>query len=189
MEITNIKACAIYTLLVGVLFAITPVQSWGDSFYEVSIAGGERQLDIFRKAASADVDDAAYIGLSLAAYRKSGDNSAWGGVIEILSPIGRDNTIGSGRILGFRPVNYLLDWNQWLSTELFMGAAQYNWIINASGYYLGGNVRYRFGGRGRYALGVDYKYFQDLAHDGGPGGDQIIDGPALSVQLHYRFGQ
>ena len=189
MEITKIKTRAVITLLLCAVFVMPTAQCWSDSFFEVSIAGGERQLGIFRKSAAADTDDAAYLGLALAAYRKSSDKTSWGGVIEILDPIGRDNTIGSGRILGFRPVNYLVDWNQWLSMELFMGAAQYNWINNASGYYLGGNMRLRFGDHGRYALGVGYKYFQDLAHDGGPGGDQIIDGPALGVQLHYRFGQ
>ncbi len=188
MAITSVKkTTVVIALFLGWLFLIPVRQVWAESFFEIAVAGGERQLDIFRKEAPDDVDDASYIGLSLAAYRKTGEKSAWGGVIEVLKPIGRDSTVGSGRVLGFRPVNYLLDWNQWLTTELFMGAAQYNWIKNASGYYFGTNVRIRFGHQERYAVGLDYKYFQDLAHDGGPGGDQIIDGPSVAIQLHYRF--
>jgi hypothetical protein len=187
MAISNTK----YWLasLVLALSSISGAQAWGESFFELSLGAGERQLDIFRKGAPADADDASFLGLSIAAYRNTSDRSAWGGVIEVLHPIGRENDIGNGKILGFRPVNYLRRWSTWLSSELFMGAAQYGWIENATGYYLGGNARFHFGDSERYAVGIDYKYFQDLAHDGGPGGDQIVDGPALSANFYYRFGQ
>lgn len=188
MAIINLRGW-LASLVVSFICMLSISKSWGESFYEVSLSTGERQLDIFRKAAPDDVDDAAYVGASISAYRKVNEMSAWGAVLEVMMPFGRDNEIGSGRIVGLRPVNYLLQWNSNFATELFMGAAQYDWIKHATGYYLGANARIHFGDKQRYGLGFEYKYFQDLAHDGGPGGDQIIDGPALGLQLHYRFGQ
>ncbi|HEY7771814.1 MAG TPA: hypothetical protein VIC26_01425 [Marinagarivorans sp.] len=165
--------------------------SAADTFFEASISAGERQLDVFRKRAPQIEDDAIFIGVAVAAYRTLSAKAAWGGVIETLQPIGRDKDIenGDGTLLGFRPINYLYRWDNNLATELFFGAAQYDWIKKASGYYLGGNARYYFGERKRYAVALEYRYFQDLAHDGGPGGDQIVDGPGVGLLLYYRFGQ
>ena len=175
------------TLLLGCVLAGEDV--FAETFYEVSATGGQRQLDVFRKQAPQVEDDANFLGLAVAAYRKLNEKSAWGGVIEIILPLDREVDVGSGKIIGFRPVNYLRTWTDSFSSELYFGAAQYSWINNASGYYLGTNVRYSFAGARRYALALDYKYYQDLAHDGGPGGDQIVDGPSVGLSFFYRFGR
>jgi hypothetical protein len=161
---------------------------FAETFFEISASVGQRQLDIFRKLAPQVEDDANFMGLAIAAYRKTGDKSAWGGVIETLQPLSRDITSGSGKIIGIRPVNYWYAWTDSFSTEIYFGAAQYSWLENASGYYWGSNIRYSLNNTQRYVIALDYKYFQDLAHDGGPGGDQIVDGPSLAMNFHYRFG-
>ena len=155
---------------------------------------GQRQIDVFRKRAPQIEDDANFAALFVGVYRTvnllpSGQpKSAFGGVIEVLKPLSRNADLpGNGGILGFRPVNYLRYWGQNLSTEFYFGAAQYRWLKQASGYYLGANVRFTLNESSRFAVVADYKYFQDLIHDGGPGGDQVIDGPSVSLGLIYRF--
>lgn len=174
--------------LIFILILCCPLASYGETFFEASTSIGERQLDIFRKEADNDADDSKFIGFSLAAYRKISGRAALGGVIETMLPVNRDNDIGSGKIIGVRPIDFLYSWNPKFDTEIFVGIAQYDWIKNATGLYFGCNARYRLGQSKKLAIALEYKYFQDLAHDSGPGGDQIVDGPSLGLNLSYRFG-
>ena len=95
--------------------------------FELTAGLGYHQLEIFRKAAPADHDNTATAKLALGAYRQVSQH-AWGAVAEHITPINRTNTTGSGKITGFRPVNYRYYWSDSIATELFLGAAQYDWI-------------------------------------------------------------
>lgn len=150
----------------------------------LSVAAGERQLDIFRKEFPQQADDAKYAGIAIGAYRELSERWAAGAVIEGLYAIAREQDIGSGRILGFRPVNLVTNAG-WFRTEFYGGVAQYDWVKKAGGYYLGLNASVPIASSD-FAIGLDYKYFQDLAHDSF-GGDHIVDGPALSLSLSYRL--
>ncbi len=193
MELMKMKK--ITRLLLQVLCcSVLAASAVADTFFELTLTGGQRQADIFRKAAPQVEDDANFIAGSVAAYRTLSTlgngqvKSAWGGVVEIIKPLNRDDELpGNGQILGLRPVNYLRYWGANVSTEFYFGAAQYRWIKHAMGYYLGANARWALDDKGHFALMVDYKYFQDLIHDGGPGGDQVVDGPSLGLGLVYRF--
>lgn len=150
----------------------------------LSLASGERQLDIFRKEHPQQADDATYAGITIGAYRELSERWAAGAVVEGLYAISREQEIGSGRILGFRPVNLVTNIG-WLRTEVYGGVAQYDWLKKAGGYYLGLDLSLPIGSS-HFAMGIDYKYFQDLAHDAA-GGDHIIDGPALALTASYKF--
>lgn len=150
----------------------------------LSLAAGERQLDIFRKEHPQQTDDAMFVGLAVGAYRELGERWQAGAVIEGMYAISREQDIGSGRILGFRPVNLVTNAG-WLRTEFYGGVAQYDWVKKAGGYYLGLNALAPIASSD-FSVGLDYKYFQDLAHDA-VGGDHIVDGPALSLSISYKF--
>lgn len=150
----------------------------------IYVAAGERQLDIFRKELPQQEDDAHYIGFGLGAYRAISPRWSAGAAVEILNPISRDQEIGSGRILGFRPVNLATQFGS-LRAEAYGGVAQYDWVKKAAGYYLGLNLATAIADSD-FAIGIDYKYFQDLAHDA-PEAENIVDGPALSLQLSYKI--
>lgn len=150
----------------------------------LSLAAGERQLDIFRKELPQQSDDANFVGIAAGAYRTLSNHWAVGAVVEGLYAISREQDTGSGRILGFRPVNLVTNVG-WLRTEFYGGVAQYDWLKKAGGYYLGLDVSAPIASSD-FALGLNYKYFQDLAHDAA-GGDHIIDGPALSLTISYKF--
>lgn len=193
MELT-MKKYKLVTCIFGLMSSLFASCIAADTFFEVGVIAGQRQIDVFRKRAPQIEDDAHYAGAIVGAYRtvsllpNGQPKAAWGGVIEVLNPLNRESNLpGNGQILGFRPVNYLRYWGKSVSTEFYFGAAQYRWIKHASGYYLGANARFALGETSRFAIMADYKYFQDLIHDGGPGGDQVIDGPSVGLGLIYRF--
>lgn len=178
----------------GLISGLFSTYATADTFVEAGLMAGQRQIDVFRKRAPQIEDDANFVGAFVGAYRtvsllpNGQPKAAWGGVIEVLKPLNRESSLpGNGQVLGFRPVNYLQYWGNNISTEFYFGAAQYRWIKSASGYYLGANARFALGETSRFAIMVDYKYFQDLIHDGGPGGDQVIDGPSVGLGLIYRL--
>ncbi|WP_158658069.1 hypothetical protein [Agarilytica rhodophyticola] len=156
-----------------------------ETFYEASVGVSRMALDITQKRGPAFEDNSNAINIAIGAYRQSNEKSAWGGVVEYIGPIGRDDLPGSGRLIGFRPLNYLRNMGRNISYELYAGAAQYDWRKAANGYYGGFNLRYEIFDN-RLGLAVDVKYFQDLAFDS-PQGDDIVDGFNTGIKLIYRF--
>jgi hypothetical protein len=154
---------------------------------EMAMTAGNQQIEVFRKHAPREFAHTSFVGASIGAYRALSDKASLGAVIELTEPTGRDNTIGSGRIIALRPVNYLYAWSPRVATEAYFGMAQYDWISKASGYYFGANARYSLSNNGQFSLLIDAKYYSDLAHDGGPGGDQIVGGASLGLGFLYRF--
>ena len=170
-------------LLVWLLFV--SVQTKAETFYELAAGGSKFALDITRKRGETFADDSQALNVSLGAYRRSSVKSAWGGVIEFSKPIDRDDLFGNGQILGFRPLNYLRQLNKHTSIEFYAGAAQYDWRKTANGYYFGTSARYTFS-ESNFAIGLDVKYYQDLAFDSAEG-DDIVDGYNTGLKVFYRF--
>ncbi|MDZ7923215.1 MAG: hypothetical protein U5M23_03980 [Marinagarivorans sp.] len=154
---------------------------------EMAATTGRQQIEVFRKGAPRELAHTEFVGVSMGAYRAVSDRVSWGAVAELTEPVGRDNAIGSGRILALRPVNFLYYWTPRAATEAYFGVARYDWINKASGYCFGANARYSMGDMGRFTLLLDAKYYSDLAHDGGPGGDQIVGGPSFGFGFLYRI--
>ncbi len=175
--------------VVAVIFTLGLLTSnacLADTYFEVGVGASQHNLSITRKRAEDFKDESAAVNLSFAAYRESSLNSYWGAVIELVEPQGRDGAHpGSGRLLGFRPINYLRFINDYLSFELYAGAAQYDWRQTANGYYFGTSVRYNFK-NSHWSVAFDSKYYQDLAFDS-PAGDDIVDGLNPGLKVFYRF--
>jgi len=171
---------------VGILSLLFACSSFADTFFELTLGVGKYELDVTEKRGINFEDNFNAINLSVAAYRSISDKSAWGAVIDVINPSGRDSHFGSGRIIGLRPVNYLRRWDDFLVSEFFFGVAQYNGDQKANGYYLGANARYSPVNTA-FSFGLEYRYYQDLAYDSGLG-DKIVDGPSVSVSVKYRFG-
>lgn len=156
-----------------------------ETFYEVSAGVGQFALDITRKRAEAFADDSDSITVAIGAYRRSSDVSAWGAVVELIEPMGRDDNLwGSGRVMGFRPLNFRHYIYDQVSFDVYAGAARYAWRKTANGFYFGASIDYEW--QGGFGLGLDAKYFQDLAHDS-EDGDDIVDGFNTHLTLFYRF--
>ena len=171
---------------VGLLSLLFACSSLADTFFELTLGAGKYELDVTEKRGVDFEDNFNGINLGFAAYRSISDKSAWGMAIDVVNPSARDSKFGSGRIIGFRPVNYLRRWHDLFVSELFFGVAQYNGDRKANGYYLGANARYSPVNI-PFSVGVEYRYYQDLAYDTSLG-DRIVDGPSVSLSLKYRFG-
>lgn len=164
--------------------------------YEFTIGAGVYALDVDQKFGEQIEDDSNAASFSFGVYRDSGaeestdDNlnnqSFWGAVIEYSVPLGRDDNLpGNGRMIGFRPVNYLMVFDESSSMEFYAGIAQFDWIKTANGYLFGFDYRYNLFGEGS-GLMADFKYYQDLAYDS-PQGDDIVDGFQSSIKIYYQF--
>jgi len=153
--------------------------------YELQLNSHYLFLDISEKRGPQYSDDFLNTGIVLSAYRQAGRNSSWGAVIECATPANRNAAFGNGNILGFRPVNYLLDINAKLAAEFYLGAAQYNWEKTARGYYLGTNVRLKLKGY-PISLVADYRFHQDMAYDS-PLGDVIVQGSSIGTGIIFHF--
>ena len=162
--------------------------AWSASYFELGVGTHIYDLKISpRNSPDSWVDDSQSLNLSIAAYRKSTERSAWGSVIEINSPTGRDSSLpGSGQILSFRPVNYQFTFQRNFLVELYGGIAQYDWIKTANGYCFGLGLRYQFGPRARWSLAFDGKYYMELAYDSSQG-DDFVNGFNPGAKLFYRF--
>jgi len=172
--------------LVALLFTQIAQYSWSETFYELSVGAGKHLLSVTRKRGEDVKDESQVINFSFGAYRSASEKSAWGGVIEYIMPVGREGGLpGGGEILAFRPLNYLRYIGTNASIELYAGAAQYEWSKTTNGYYFGTSIRYELLDH-RLGIGVDIKYYQDLAVDS-PEGDDIVDGFNPSVKLFHRF--
>lgn len=156
-----------------------------DTTYEIQLNSHYLFLDISEKRGPQYSDDFANTGIVVSAYREAGRYIAWGAAIEYATPINRDAEFGNGDILGFRPVNYLLQINDNLASEFYLGAAQYNWEKTARGYYFGGNIRYRFSNTA-LSLVADYRFHQDMAYDS-PLGDVIVQGSSIGGGIIFHF--
>ncbi len=168
------------------VFSVAPLSSQAETFYEVSSGLTKMSFDINNRGiGSKFVDESEAVNFSVGAYRHSSDNTAWGVVIEVTSPVSRDDDLpGSGRILGFRPINFLWHAENNLSVELFAGAAQYEWRKRANGIYLGAGMRYEW--TSNWSMAVEARYYQDLAFDAS-GDSDIVDGFNTAIKLFYRF--
>jgi hypothetical protein len=184
MELKHMKFYGIYG--VGILSLLFACSSYADTFFELTLGVGKYELDVTEKRGIDFEDDFNGTNIGFAAYRFISDKSAWGAAIDVVNPSARDSHFGSGRIIGFRPVNYLRRWHDFFVSELFFGVAQYDGDQKAYGYYLGANARYSPVNL-PFSVGIEYRYYQDLAYDSALG-DKIVDGPSVSLSLNYRFG-
>lgn len=177
-----LKSLCISTLII--CLAGTAV---AETFYEFSLGGGQLALDVDQKRGGLQIEDnSTTTSFALGAYRHSSNKSAWGAVIEYTLPISRDEDLpGSGRIVGFRAINYLRYIGENASLEAYAGAAQYEWRETANGYLFGLAYHYNLFGQ-KAGLLADFKYYQDLSFDSAEG-DDIVDGFNSSLKLFYRF--
>ncbi len=168
------------------LFGLICLPVSAESFYEFSLGASKFALDVDQKRGTQEEDDSTAATFSLGAYRHASTKSAWGAVIEYSLPVSRDESLpGSGRLVGFRVLNYLRYIGDEASLEAYAGAAQYEWQKTANGYLLG--LSYKHGLLGQnIGVIVDVKYYQDLAFDSALG-DDIVDGYQSSLKLFYRF--
>ena len=170
----------------AIAFCLLPLSSQATDI-EMVVISGYQQIEVFRKSAPREFAHTSFVGIAAGAYRAVGERTYWGAVIELTEPFSRDNSIGSGRIIALRPINFMYAWSPRMATEAYFGMAQYDWIDKASGYYFGANARYRLGKNDRFSLLFDAKYYSDLAHDAGPGGDQVVSGASFGLGFLYRF--
>lgn len=178
----------------GLALIVFAANSHAASFFEVSAGPSRLALDITRLFDPNFSDDSTAMNFALGAYRHSSNHSAWGAVIEYTQPTGRDKSLpGDGSIVGFRPINYLRSIGTRASVELYAGAAQYQWRRTANGYYFGTSLRYEFDDI-NLSVGVDAKFYQDLAHDStgtsagiSESSDNIVQGFNTGIKLFYRF--
>ncbi len=175
-------------ILVVIVLSVFSLSSLAETFYEVSIGAGQLALDIDQKRGAGQIeDDSSVASFAIAAYRHSSSKTAWGAVIEYSLPISREDDLpGSGRIVGFRPLNYLRNISDNASLEVYAGAAQYQWRQTANGYLFGLAYRYNLFGQ-KAGLVADFKYYQDLSYDFESGSDIIVDGFNSNLKLFYRF--
>jgi hypothetical protein len=177
----------ILSLTLLALLSITYLSSvsHAETNYEIQLTSHYLFLDISEKRGLRYSDDFSNAGIQLGAYREAGRNIYWGAVIEYATPINRDAAFGDGNILGFRPVNYLVEVNETLAAEFYLGAAQYNWEKTARGYYFGTNNRLKLKNQ-PLSLCADYRFHQDMAYDS-PLGEVIIQGSSIGVTLIYHL--
>ena len=153
---------------------------------ELTGGAGRYALDVDRKFAPQIEDDSTVANFSVGVYKSSAVDASWGAVIEYSLPIGRDSDLpGNGRLLGFRPVNYLVRYSKEISVEYYAGIGQFDWTKTANGYYFGFNVRYDIFAENAGIM-TDFKYYQDLAFDSAEG-DDIVDGFNSSLKFYYNF--
>lgn len=177
-------AGGLYILAVATIFAQTE-QTLADTTYEIQLNSHYLFLDISEKRGPQYSDDFANTGFVVSAYRQASRNKSWGAAIEYAIPVNRDAEFGDGDVLGFRPVNFLIQINDTLASEFYLGAAQYNWEKTARGYYFGANIRYRFANT-PVSLVADYRFHQDMAYDS-PLGDVIIQGSSVGGGIIFHF--
>lgn len=159
--------------------------SHAETNYELQLTSHYLFLDISEKRGPQYSDDFSNAGMQLGAYREAARNIYWGAVIEYATPIDRDAAFGDGDMLGFRPINYLVQLNDTLAAEFYLGAAQYNWEKTARGYYFGTNIRFKLKNQ-PISLCADYRFHQDMAYDS-PLGDVIIQGSSVGVALIFHL--
>ena len=157
---------------------------------DISVFTGVSYLDLDieenRSATGIDINDSfSTVRFGVAAYRWSTEKSAWGFVAEIEQAFGRDSDEGSGRLLGVRPVNWKYQWNPSISTQMFFGAARYEWEEGANGYYAGASLDYKLPNTS-VAISFEGRYFRDLNYDTN-NGDLFINGPSIGLNVSYQF--
>lgn len=172
-------------LILMLVCSLLAVDVIADTAYELQINSHYLFLDISEKRGLQYSDDFSNTGIVLSAYRKAGRDSSWGAAVEFATPIDRNAAFGNGKVLGFRPVNYLLEINDRLATEIYLGAAQYNWEKTARGYYFGANLRYKLANQS-ISLVADYRFHQDMAYDS-PLGDVIVQGSSVGAGVIFHF--
>lgn len=157
-----------------------------ESFFELSTGVSKLALDVDQKRGTQIEDNSTALNVSIGAYRASTETSYWGAVIEVSSAISRDSNLpGSGKLIGFRFVDYLKKITEKSSFEVYAGFAQFDWKKKANGYYFGANYRYDAFSKNS-GLMLESKYYQDLAYDS-PEGDDIVDGFQTSLKYYYQF--
>ncbi len=173
--------------LLGVLLTCGSMTVNAKTDIEFSVSALEFNLTAKEKGGGPEYkDDSNAVNFSVGAYRNVTDESAWGVVAEYSNPLGRSNALaGNGSVLAIRPINWRYQWSYNLSSDLFFGAAKYDWEKAAIGYYAGAELSYaprRTGLR----LGVQIKYFHDLTYDTS-NGDLFVNGASYGVVMGYKF--
>jgi len=172
-------------LILSLLFILSNVVM-AEVNFEITAGAGRYALDVDRKFAPQIEDDSTVANFGFGVYKTSSSDTSWGAVVEYSLPIGRDSDLpGNGRLIGFRPVNYLVSYSEKFSVEYYAGIGQFDWTKTANGYYFGFNLRYDVFGENSGIM-TDFKYYQDLAFDS-PEGDDIVDGFNSSLKFYYNF--
>ena len=154
---------------------------------ELSLSAAQVSFSVKEKGGGPTFkDNSKLINFGVGAYRKVTDESAWGVVVEYAKPLDRENELpGNGTILALRPVNWRYQWNHNTSSELFFGAAKYDWQKAAIGYYAGAELSYS-PRKSHLYLGVQLKYFHDLTYDTSQD-DLFVNGSSFGVKVGYKF--
>jgi hypothetical protein len=175
-------------LLTAGLIVSAPVatlaEDWSAVSWHLGAQAGVRELDITPKAWPQREDDSAAAGGFFTISRVAGPWRLGVGA-DMLWALERDESLpGLGRLWGLRPVTLSYRHHRF-SVQSFGGVAVYDWIDKAAGYYVGlsGGYHVPLQASRAVVVGLEYRYHQDLAHDRGPGGDQIVQGPAVLLQL------
>ncbi len=179
------KRLTMHYLLASVLFLLSALAS-AEPYLDINLSVDQRFMEVFRFNVGNRDENSSSVGAGIAAYRPLSETSSLGMAIEYFVPQGRDLEAGSGKIIGFRFADYRKQLSSRYSLEYFFGFAQYDWIQTASGYYGGIMAHYQFKPNSPWALGVALRHYEGLTHDGGPGGDQFVNGQVLSFGIHYR---
>jgi hypothetical protein len=95
--------------------------------------------------------------VALGARRFVSDHSDLGARIEA-------DSVGGHNLLGARFLDYRYRFNSPLAFSLFLGAARYNLVTPAYGFYYGGGLQWRNVIPG-WDLGVDVRYAESVARD------------------------
>ena len=175
-----------YTLAAITLLAAG--QSYSSSFMELNLSVDQRFMEVFRFNVDNRPEESQSFGAGIAAYRPLSSSSSLGVAVEYFVPHGRDLEAGSGKITGFRFADYRKQYSPRWDIEYFFGFAQYDWIKTATGYYGGIIGHYKLKMNSPWSLGFALRHYEGLTHDGGPGGDQWVNGQVVSLGIHYRIG-
>ncbi|MBM7071551.1 hypothetical protein JQC92_05790 [Shewanella sp. 202IG2-18] len=177
-----------YVTLLSLVLVSTSFAAMAKTDIELSLSATQSSLKVGEKLGpEAKVnDDFKAINLGIGAYRWVTEDSAWGVVVEYAKPLDRDDAFpGSGTTIGIRPVNWRYQWTNNLSSELFLGAAKYSWKKAAIGYYTGAELSYA-PRMSAFRLGLQFKYYRDLAYDTS-NGDLFVNGPSYGLVFGYKF--
>lgn len=173
-------------VFIGLIILLFYHSLGAETHFEMALGAHDINFHITRKRAENFRDHYQGYSLSASAFRKtSGSNMAWGASIEALRALDRNPLrYGSGHLIGLVPVNLLYQWTARISTEHFIGAAQYRYLKTADGLYFGTNLRFHL--KPSVLIALDVRYYNDLAFDDSFG-DTIVGGPVLGIKTVYRF--
>lgn len=170
-------------LLVLFLFASNV---YAEPYIDLNLSVDQRFMEVFRFNVGNVPEESLSMGAGISAFRRLSDSSSLGIGLEYFVPQNRELEDGSGKIIGFKLADYRKRINDKYAIEYFFGFAQYDWIKTASGYYGGLIGHYHPNPKSPWSIGLALRHYEGLTHDGGPGGDQFVNGQTVSFEVHYK---